>query len=217
MAEYRYVVFPPGAAPSAEELALLRRFADHLNQHIALGTHRGDGGFAIACEAEPFDRLRGLEPAFEELLTHWRARGGCVAEKLAFVKDAKAWKVVQAANAPRAASARPQAARRETPPAAAARDPREAEGRARLATRRFAENVESIERAAAWVPYALWGLGAALVLGVGAYVGVRLSGAGVERRSDTIERVLEDAGADLITPPPAPPRPPTESSPVAGP
>ena len=91
MTAYRYVAFPPKVAPTAEELAAFESYADLLERHVAYGKQRGDIGLAIACEAEPFDRLRGLDPAFEELLLKWLVRGAQVVESLPFVKDGRPW------------------------------------------------------------------------------------------------------------------------------
>ncbi len=208
MSAYRYIVFPIGHTPSADEVAALRRYAEHFNNHIALG-YRRDGGLAIAFEAEPFDRLRGLEPAFEDLLTHWRARGGEVVEKLPFVKDAKAWKAIDKAPKPAAATTRSAAkpASRPLPLDGPPRDRREAqidgreaEGRSRLAAAQIAAQAEQFERAAGWMPYALWGLGAVLVIGAGSYLAVRLTDSDNETRAETVERVATDPITQPLTP-----------------
>lgn len=203
MSAYRYVVFPVGHTPNADEVTSLRRYAEHLNNHIALG-HRRDGGLAIAFEAEPFDRLRGIEPAFEDLLTHWRARGGEIVEKLPFVKDAKAWKSIDKdPKAPKAPAATQPASRHaplDGPPRQAKIDGREAEGRSRLAAAQITAHAEQLERAAGWMPYALWGLGAALIMGAGVYLGSRLTRSESETRADTVERVADDPITQPLTP-----------------
>lgn len=199
MSAYRYVVFPVGFTPTADEMAALRRHAEHLNKHIALG-HRRDGGLAIAFEAEPFDRLRGIEPAFEDLLTHWRARGGEITEKLPFVKDSKPWKAIDKAPKAAAASLPMQL---DSPPRdgrEARVDAREAVGRTRLGVAQITAQAEQFERAAGWMPYALWGLGAVLMLSAGAYLGMRLTNSESETRADTVERVADDPIGQSLTP-----------------
>lgn len=204
MSAYRYVVFPVGHTPNAGEMATLRGYSEHLNNHIALG-HRRDGGLAIAFEAEPFDRLRGLEPAFEDLLTQWRARGGEVVEKLSFVKDSKPWKAID--KAPKATAPASAPPSRAVPWHGAPEDlqqvrvsGREAEGRARLGVAQVVAQAEQFERAAGWMPYALWGLGAVLILGAGAYLGIRLTDSESETRADTVERVADDPIGEPLTP-----------------
>jgi hypothetical protein len=203
MSAYRYIVFPVGFTPNADEMAALRRYAEHLNNHIALG-HRRDGGLAIAFEAEPFDRLRGLEPAFEDLLTRWRARGGEIAEKLSFVKDSKVWKALD--KAPKSTATSPVANRSlpsDGPPREsrdARVDGREAEGRSRLAVSQITAQSEQLERAAGWMPYALWGLGALLIMGAGVYLGSRLTSSESETRAATVERVADDPISQSLTP-----------------
>ncbi|TWT98109.1 hypothetical protein Pla108_22660 [Botrimarina colliarenosi] len=206
MSAYRYVVFHPGAPPTAEELGALRRYAELLNNHIAWGTHRHNGALAIACEAEPFDRLRGIDPAFEELLLQWQARGGHVAEKLPFVKDSKAWRTMEK---PADTKAPPRAPASDAAPSASNRqnelkppDAREAVGRVRIKAAKITAQAERIERAAGWTPYVLWGLGAALVLGAGFYLGSRLLAAGGERRSATVERIADDPIGQSLAPEP---------------
>lgn len=203
MSAYRYVVFPVGFTPTADEMVALRRHAEHLNHHIALG-HRRDGGLAIAFEAEPFDRLRGIEPAFEDLLTHWRARGGEITEKLPFVKDSKPWKAID--KAPKAAAASQPPLRPvplDGPPRdlrEARVDGREAVGRTRLGVAQITAQAEQLERAAGWMPYALWGLGAALIISAGAYLGIRLTTSESETRANIIERVADDPIGQSLTP-----------------
>lgn len=203
MSAYRYVVFPHGAKPSAEEMAALRRYADHLNNHIALGIHRRDAGLALAFEAEPFDRLRGFEPAFDDLLTHWQARGGEVVDKLPFVKDSKPWKSVE--KPPKAPPPPPTqhhvpADRPHRELSEARTDARELEGRSRLAAARIAAQAERLERAAGWLPYAFWGLGAALVLVAGGYIGSRLLGSESETRADAVQRIADDPIGQSLAP-----------------
>lgn len=203
MSAYRYIVFPTGFTPNADEMLSLRRYAEHLNNHIALG-HRRDGGLAIAFEAEPFDRLRGLEPAFEELLTQWRARGGEIAEKLPFVKDSKPWKAID--KPPKAAAAThsaPLPLPLDSPPRdlhEARLDGREAIGRTKIAVAQIAAQAEQFERAATWMPYALWALGAVLVIGAGSYLAMRLTDSENETRAATVERVAENPIGESLAP-----------------
>ena len=210
MSAYRYVVFPIGHTPNAGEVAALRGYAEHLNNHIALG-HRRDGGLAIAFEAEPFDRLRGFEPAFEDLLTQWRARGGEIVEKLSFVKDSKPWKAIDKAPKTNAPASPPTS--RATPWHGQPEDlgqvrasGREAEGRARLGAAQIVAQAESFERAAGWMPYVLWGLGAVLILAAGVYLGTRLTSSENETRAETVERVADDPIGQTLTPAAAPTR-----------
>lgn len=207
MSAYRYVVFPTGAAPSADELRTLRRYAEQLNNHIAYGVRRRDGALAIACEAEPFDRLRGLEPAFDELLLHWSARGAEVEQKLPFVKDTARWKRLEAESAKHPASKHhaatpPKAAADDAPerrsPVERSADARLAEASGRLAAARAAARAESYQRWAAVLPYVFWALGATAVLAVGGYIGSRLLGSDVESRSSTIERMAADGDKEPL-------------------
>jgi len=222
---YRFVVFPPGVAPTAEELAAFRGYSDLLERHVAYGKGRRTGGLAICCEAEPFDRLRGLEPAFDELLTKWSVRGAEVHESTPFCRDDAAWKRIKS----RAPKARTPAAPPKNPPAKAAAKPkgepttpppelrreprkptpeerrvdaRQAEGLGRLAIERSARRGRAYEWWAKALPYVLWAVAAAAVLAAGGYVAGRLLGGLAERRSETIERVADDAISEPLTRPP---------------
>lgn len=199
MSSYRYVVFPVGAAPSAEEVARLEAYSELLDYHIAYGKRRGDGGLAIACDAEPFDRLRGLDPAFDELLLKWRVRGGEVVEKLAFVKDAALWKKLRPA--PEKPPSKPERDRHyasDGPTDAVENAERlqeatEAEGGLRLEVDHASEMGRRYESAGGWLPYLLWGSGAIAMLMAGGYVANRLLDSPIETRAETVERVAGDA------------------------
>jgi hypothetical protein len=79
-------------------------------------------------------------------------------------------------------------------------DGREAVGRTRLGVAQIAAQAEQLERAAGWMPYALWGLGALLMLSAGAYLGIRLNNSESETRADTVERVADDPIGQSLTP-----------------
>ncbi|MEQ8847546.1 hypothetical protein [Botrimarina sp.] len=205
MSAYRYVAFPSGSAPAVDELRRFRGYAELLNNHIAYGVRKRDAALTIACEAEPFDRLRGLDPAFEELLMHWRARGAEIEEKLPFAKDPTRWrqfeKSAEKSTDRVAAKGKPAAAAPEPPVAGPeprsdhhrAADARAAEGLARLATARAAARGEAYQRWAAALPYLFWAIGVLLLVGAGVWVGARIRSPGVESRSQTVERVADDA------------------------
>lgn len=200
---YRFVVFPSGASPSREEIAAFRCYADLLEQRVAYGRHRADGGLAIACEAEPFERLRGLDPAFNDLLIQWQARGARVVERIAFSKDNELWKKrLPDADRSRKRPTKKSGAKRP-PPSPAPPDEfeaknlnhhaREAEGLGRLSIARQSARGRRYERLAAWLPYLLWLAGGVATLAAGGYVAHLLLNASGESRSETIRRLATDA------------------------
>ena len=95
MTAYRYVVFPPGRQPSADEAAELQNYARLLENHVAYGTNKHDGGLAIAFEAELFDRALAKDAGFEALIRRWEVRGCQLVEHLGFVKDYAALKPIK--------------------------------------------------------------------------------------------------------------------------
>lgn len=203
MPAYRFVAFPTGAVPSAAELAEFSGFAELLQHRIAYGKHWPSGGLAIACDAEVFDRLRRLDPAFEDLLTKWQVRGAEISERLAFSKDTKPWKKLKQAQIN---LSKPSEKRRlperpirssQTPDefqaVALERSARESEGWGRIEIAKQIGRGASYQRLAARLPYIPWVAGAVVVMATGIYLGHRLQAPRRERRSETIERLAEDA------------------------
>lgn len=193
MSDYRYVLFTPGKQPTTEEVAEFSTFAAALANRYAFGTHRRDGALAILFESERFDRLLATDARFGSLLEKWIARGGEVVDKLPFVKDAGALK-------PRPATLADMV--HPTPSDSVAHNKRlmaakelaakEAAGLSRLGVDRAIQQFARWQRIATVGPYVLLGLGALGTIIAGVQVGRRMLAANVERRSETIERVVDD-------------------------
>lgn len=205
MNPYRYVVFPPGVVPLSGEVAKFRRYTDLLDRHVAYGKRRSDGGLAIACDAEPFDRLRGLDPAFEELLLKWQVRGGEIVEKLPFTKDPDPWKKIDEHQATPTEEKRKSNSPKpinhgvselQSKQAIA----KEAEAKSHLAIDRTAHRGKEYERLAGWLPYAFWTIAGVSLLAFGGYIGFQLLNKEGERRTETIERIAIDPMKELLTP-----------------
>jgi hypothetical protein len=215
MSSYRYVVFPPGRQPTAEEAAELVDYARLLEDHIAYGTNKQDGALAMAFEADAFDRARSSNANFDALISKWEARGSRVVDHLGFVKDATALKPIKQAPRHLGAASKPGASaprlinqparasvRFEDQPARAsvrfeaplpAKDlaAKEAHARAGLALHRTLERFAALQRFAAWGPYALMALAALSTLAAGLYISDRLLDAGRKPHKETIERLAD--------------------------
>ncbi len=213
MAAYRYLCFPSGAQPSAEDLVRFRSYHGLLDNHVAYGVRRDDGALVIVCETESFDRLRDLDATFNELIRSWCDYGVGITDTLGFVKEAKPWKqILQAESTPALATQpeqevsnsslleqEPQRSRftawmfgeRLTLKKQQLAD--ESYGHGLLEIHRSAGQARRYERVAASLPYFLWGIAAILVLIFGAYVSNRLLDSSGESRSETIHRINEDA------------------------
>ncbi|TWT87371.1 hypothetical protein Mal64_29100 [Pseudobythopirellula maris] len=208
MSDYRYVVFPPGKQPTLDEVASFQKFADRLERRFAFGRCRSSGGLVVACDAERFDALMGMDPAFDDLVTKWRVRGCELVDKLGFVKDASALKPLERATN---LSVGPAAFKNtDKIPPAAARSERtqhekevsaaEAEGVTRLGAHRLAQRVDTVERAAHWLPYAMLALATVALLATGGYLGWRMTNGERESRADTLERVAADPMTEQLAP-----------------
>jgi hypothetical protein len=204
MTAYRYVVFPPGRQPTADEAAELLNYARLLENHIAYGTDKHDGGLAIAFEAELFDRALASNAGFESLIRKWEVRGCRLVDHLGFVKDAAALKPIKPV--PRHL-VHHGAADRPSPPEAllSAKElaAKEAHGRARLDLEQALQRVAALQRFAAWGPYMLMGLAAVGTIVAGFYISGRLLDADRERRQETIERLSADGQDQPLTAPSA--------------
>jgi len=193
MTAYRYVVFPPGRQPSADEAAELQNYARLLENHVAYGTNKHDGGLAIAFETELFDRALAKDAGFEALIRKWEVRGCQLVEHLGFVKDSAALKPIKPQ--PRHLMHHPAPDRPfppDVPLTAKELAGKEAAGRARLNVEQTLERFAALQRFAAWGPYLLMGLAALATLAAGFYINNRLLGSGRERHKETIERLTED-------------------------
>lgn len=193
MAEYRFIVFPPGARPTPDELRRFDAYLDLLDRCVAYGKRRDDGGLAICCAADPFDRLLSLDPRFDDLLLKWRVRGAEVRDSLAFCKAPELWKRPGPAGGP---PPKPWPASREPddrPVERQLQDAAESHGRAQLAVATIAARGRRYEGIGRWLPYALGAAAGAAVLAVGGHVGTRLLNSTTERRADALQRIAEDA------------------------
>jgi hypothetical protein len=204
MSSYRYVIFPPGRQPTAEEAAELVDYARLLENHIAYGTNKHDGGLAMAFEAELFDRARSSNANFDALVGKWEIRGCRVVDHLGFIKDPTALKPIKQAPRHLVAVSKPGASaprlidqparasvRFEAALSAKELAGKEAHGRAGLDVHHTLERFAALQRFAAWGPYALMALAALGTLAAGLYISDRLLNADRKPHKETIERLAD--------------------------
>lgn len=196
MSSYRYVVFPRGKQPSADEVREFQKFAGALANQFAWGTCRDDGRLALAVDRQSCDHVQQIDPGFAAVIRRWESHGCELLPHLAFVKDAAALKptpsfawlahdgrgTVQSRRAESALVAKEQAAK-------------EAIGRSMLAVQHTIDRYALVQRLAAAVPYGLVAIAAITTIGMGLYIRERLLNSGRERRQATIERALEDSSS----------------------
>lgn len=208
MSSYRYVVFPAGRQPTADEVHQLQQFAGLLANHFAWGVARQDGRLALACEGVTFDHARQIDAGFDALVSRWEARGCELLDHLGFVKDATALRPTSTASpSPRATkAAKSNVAGGERAPhdRVSAREPtrkhfatartmltQEAIASSLLSVERTLERYDAVQRLAAAFPYVLMAVAAAATLGVGWMIRGALLESPRERRQETIERMVE--------------------------
>jgi hypothetical protein len=197
MSSYRYVIFPRGRQPSADEVRRLQEFAGALANQFAWGVGRDDGRLAVAFEARAFEHVAASDAGFEALVHQWENRGAELAEHLKFVKDATALKPTRAViNADEIVVGRGRHSSPDAVAAAKRASAQDAVARSLLDVQRTLERYAALERWGAVLPYLLMAAAILLTAGAGAYVHRQLSGAERESRHETIER--------LATNPPSP-------------
>jgi hypothetical protein len=214
MSSYRYVIFPRGRQPSADEVRRLQEFAGALANQFAWGVCRDDDRLAVAFDARAFDHVAASDAGFEALVRLWETHGAELAEHLKFVKDAAALKPTRSAALPMptgsaapkptgstaVAGASPEqsvVARRKDPSpdaiaAAKLASAQESVARSLLGVQRTLERYAALERLGTVLPYLLMAAAILLTAGVGVYVHRQLSATEHESRQETIERTLAE-------------------------
>ena len=207
MSSYRYVVFPRGKQPTADEVREFQQFAGALANQFAWGTSRDDGRLALAIDRASCDHVQQIDSGFAKVIRRWESHGCELLPHLPFVKDSAALKPAPSfawlANDGRGTV---QSRRAESLLTAKELAAKEAIGRSLLAVERTVQRYALFERIAAAMPYALMALAAVTTIGAGIYVRGRLLESGRERRQETIERMLEDSPSTAIAPPDSSPR-----------
>jgi hypothetical protein len=189
MADYRYLVFPPGRQPTREDVEELQGYAPLLEHHIAFGTDRQGASLTIAFDAALFEEACRKHTGFEALIRHWQVIGCQLAEHQAFIKDSTALRPVAAQHVAvkhHVADAHQELIAAKQLVAA------EALGRAGLAMHKTLGRYAALRSLGAWLPYAMIAAGTAMVLGTFFYVSQRLQSTDQEHRQQTITRVAED-------------------------
>jgi hypothetical protein len=189
MADYRYLVFPPGKQPTRDEVEELKGYAPLLGHRVAFGTDRQEARLTIAFDADLFEEAFRKHTGFEALIRHWEILGCQLAEHHAFIKDATALRPVATQHV--AVKHHVSDAHQEII-AAKQLVAREALGRAGLAMHKTLGRYAAMRSLGACVPYLLIAAGTALVLGTFFYVSHRIESAEQERRQETITRVADD-------------------------
>jgi len=211
MSAYRYVLFPGGKQPTADEVRELQNFAGALANQFAWGTRRDDGRLALAVDRPSCDHVQQIDPGFAALIRRWESHGCELLPHLAFVKDGAALKPTPSfAWLAKDGRGTVQSRRAESALAAKEHAAKEAIGRSMLAVQQTIDQYALLQRLAAAVPYALVAVAAITTIGMGLYIRERLINSGRERRQETINRMLEDP---LSSSEPAPPSEPRGSSP----
>jgi hypothetical protein len=212
MSAYRYVLFPRGKQPTADEVRELQNFAGALANQFAWGTCRDDGRLALAVDRQSCDHVQQIDSGFAALIRRWESHGCELLPHLAFVKDNAALKPTPSfAWLAQDGRGTVQSRRTESQLAGKELAAKEAVGRSLLAVQQSIERYAVIQRVAAAIPYGLIALAAITTIGVGFYVRERLLNSGRERRQETIERMLQDS--PRIANEPVPPKEPRGSSP----
>jgi hypothetical protein len=212
MSAYRYVLFPRGKQPTADEVRELQNFAGALANQLAWGTCRDDGRLALAVDRQSCDHVQQIDSGFAALIRRWESHGCELLPHLAFIKDAAALKPTPSfAWLAQDGRGTVQSRRTESQLAGKELAAKEAVGRSLLAVQQSIERYAVIQRVAAAIPYGLIALAAITTIGVGFYVRERLLNSGRERRQETIERMLQDS--PRIANEPVPPKEPRGSSP----
>jgi hypothetical protein len=193
MSSYRYVAFPQGRQPTADEVGRLQQFAGALANHFAWGTCRDDGRLAVAFDQAGFDHLMSIDAGFEALIRKWEGRGCELLDHLGFVKDPTALRPTSTGawqahdrrvSTPTLGNAEQLAAKQSTA--------QEAVARSLLSVEQTLERYAGLDRVAAMLPYLLIGAAAAGLLVTGLYIRERMQTSEREKRHQTIERVVGD-------------------------
>lgn len=193
MSAYRYVLFPRGKQPTADEVRQLQNFAGALANQFAWGTCRDDGRLALAVDRQSCDHVQQIDSGFAALIRRWESHGCELLPHLAFVKDSAALKPTPSfAWLAQDGRGTVQSRRAESQLAGKEIAAKEAIGRSMLAVQQSIERYAVLQRVAAAIPYGLIALAAVMTIGVGFYIRERLLDSGRERRQETIERMLEE-------------------------
>ena len=193
MSAYRYVLFPRGKQPTADEVRELQNFAGALANQFAWGTSRDDGRLALAVDRPSCDHVQQIDPGFATLIRRWESHGCELLPHLAFVKDSAALKPTPSfAWLAQDGRGTVQSRRAESQLAGKELAAKEAIGRSMLSVQQTIDQYALVQRLAAAVPYALVAIAAITTIGMGLYIRDRLLNSGRERRQVTIERALED-------------------------
>ncbi len=192
MAEYRYVLFPRGKQPTADEVGELKLLAGLFDNKLAWGVSRDDDRLTLACPGAEFDNAREGHADFDGLIRKWELRGCEIVGHLGFVKDASALRpMTTSGGLAHDGRASTVTVRNEEQRSANLMRAREAVASSLLGVERTLERYAAFQRFASAIPYLLILLGAMVTIGVGAYVRNRMINSGRERRQDTIERVVD--------------------------
>lgn len=191
MGAYRYLLFPKHQQPTADEAAELHSHIPLLKGRWAIGYERKTGALAILFDQEIFE-LAMADASFEMLIRKWQVHGCELTEKLKFVKDSSALKPTHPHIAERHLSAE-QIVRGKKYLA------EEAIAKSLLGVQQTLERMTWLERVGRAVPYALMAAGTIGLLATGWYVHHRLNNTDRERRTETIERMVDNPTAELPT------------------
>jgi len=200
MSAYRYIVFPAGKQPTAEEVAELEGYGSLLEKRVAFGLEKKSQSLTIAFDADVFERAINQNLGFESLIQRWKLRGCELHDHLAFVKDTSALQPTTVkplysnsqSTSPRPVSSDKRLSAKELAA-------KEALAQSRLSVQRTIQRHATLQRAAAWGPYIMIGLGTLVIIAAGLYTGNRMLQAEKERRKETIERIASDPLREPLT------------------
>jgi hypothetical protein len=197
MSSYRYVIFPRGRQPSADEVRRLQEFAGALANQFAWGVCRDDDRLAVAFDARAFDHVAASDAGFEALVHLWESHGAELVEHLKFVKDAAALKPSRAASAGRPGADHDVIARRghakvDELVAAKRAVAQESVARSLLGVQHTLDRYATLERFGAVFPYLLMLAAIVVTAGVGYYIHGQLTTTRHEPRQQTIERTISE-------------------------
>ena len=193
MNSYRYVVFPYGKQPTVDEAAEFRNYSDVVAGKSAVGVCRKTSGLAIAFDADAFDVGLRTNQGFAQLIEKWQVRGGVVVDRLSFAKDKAALKPVTPAHwVPEEPTSIDRSTSYGTAIANKEWAAQEAMAKSLFRVQQTMHRYELLKRFAKWAPYLLVAFAALVTIVVGSYTRNRLLESEVEKRRETVIRVIDD-------------------------
>jgi hypothetical protein len=182
-----YLLFSFDSLPQQDEVDIFNGSIALLQGKYQVGEHMRTHALAIEFDREIFEHARKTDFNFEVLISTWEKHGAQIEDSLPFL-PAKDDKTIP--TKPKEEKLTPKALLR-----AKKMDASEAVARSRLDVYNTTQNVERFKGVAKVVPYALVGLGSMLTAAAGYKAYTALQNSGMEPRSKTIQKMIEEENA----------------------